>query len=100
MTDHTITLKCSDAVLPNRKCSRCGTYNSFREIMYEPISRQLSCSLDCITTHCGHLLGIKSDGTERRCGDWVTEPSYCTDISATSVPMCLCVVCGKIVNLQ
>jgi hypothetical protein len=100
MIHKTITLELKEEILLNRKCSRCGARNSFREIHYTPMRYQASCSLDCITTFCGHLLGIDRNDKETRCGDWIESTSICHEADLTAVPMACCIHCGRIVNLQ
>jgi ribosomal protein S27AE len=100
MITKTITLELDETVLLNRKCSRCGRRDSFHAIHYKPMTYRASCSLDCSTTFCGHLLRIDYAGKETRCGDMIESTSICEETDNTAVPMAACLNCGKIVNLQ
>jgi len=96
--DQTITFPIELEVLKDRSCSRCG-HRNFHAIKGEPRRQRASCSLDCSTTYCGHLLRDDFKGNQLRCGDWLTDSNYWTDESPATVPLVVCGTCGKLALL-
>lgn len=98
--DGIVTLVIPVEPLPkhNRQCRRCMS-KDFGRVKNVWDKRMLSCSMDCTNKGCGHLLRIGFNGEETRCGDIVTAEYYTIE-SPSTMPLVICLKCGKILHEQ
>lgn len=92
-----ITIEVDEQRLENRSCARCG-HSEFFALKFIKHSQMVSCSLDCSSVGCGHLLRIGFHGEETRCGD-IRETESASLDSQTTIPLAVCWTCGRLVSL-
>lgn len=98
----TIRIPVTGPPLANRSCSRCsGT--KFRAVLGSPVRWRALCDKWDGDTHgtlesryCGRLIDEKR---ELHCGDWMTDGETWDESSPASVPLAVCMDCGRLVRL-
>ena len=92
----TIKFRIHSDPLHGRRCFRCEGQN-FRAVVGAGIRSQAICDRFMDDDHEGHC-GRVIKGT-LKCGDWTDNPDIWDEASPSSVPLAVCLDCGRLCRL-